>query len=220
MPVRRAFPILISAGTFTALLILGWGFRDFPSFFASGPRAAFLPIMAVAVACAAVSAQNPMKKGTRTPPGQPLVLASVHIVTLPLLFVLPYADKRAIFVMHSEWVRWLGLSGTLAGYAIGIVALRTLGQNYSAYVTILEPHRLVQTGIYRVVRNPIYLGNLLSWPGTCLVFRSWLVFPIFLYFLVFAVFRGAQEERLLREQFNTEFEAYRQRTWRLVPYVY
>jgi protein-S-isoprenylcysteine O-methyltransferase Ste14 len=63
-------------------------------------------------------------------------------------------------------------------------------------------------------------GNLLSWPATCLVFRSWLVFPIFLYFLVFAVLRGAQEERVLREQFNTEFEAYRQRAWRLVPYVY
>lgn len=220
MPIRPAFGILASAGTLTALVILGWGIRDFASFFGSVPRTAFLPIMFIAIACAMASAQNPMKKGTRTPFGQGLVLASVQVVTLPLLFFLPYADKRGIFVIHTEWVRWFGLGSALAGYAIGIVALRTLGKNYSAYVTILEQHRLVQTGIYSVVRNPIYLGAMLSWPGACLVFRSWLVFPIFVYFLGFGVLRGAQEERVLREHFNTEFEAYRQRTWRLVPYVY
>jgi len=220
MAVRRAIGILMSAGVFATLLILGWGIRDLGSLFVSGARAAFLPIMLIAMACAAASAQTPLKKGTRTPPGQRLVLASVQIVTLPLLVFLPYADKRGIFVMHTEWVRWLGLGSVLGGYAIMLVALRTLGRNYSAYVTIQEQHRLVQTGIYSVVRNPIYLVTMLSWPGACLVFRSWLVIPIFMYFLGFGVLRGAQEERVLREHFNAEFEAYRQRTWRLVPYVY
>jgi protein-S-isoprenylcysteine O-methyltransferase Ste14 len=220
MDIRRAIAILLGAGTFAALLILGWGIRDFASFFVSWPRAAFLASMLIAVAGASASAQTALKKGTRTPSGQRLILASVQVVTLPLLFFLPYADKRGIFVMHAEWVRWLGLGSALAGYAIGIVALRALGKNYSAYVTIQEQHRLVQTGIYSVVRNPIYLGMVLSWPGACLVFRSWLVFPIFVYFLVFGVLRGAQEERVLREHFNAEFDAYRQRTWRLLPYVY
>ena len=208
------------AGAFTALVMLGWGIRDSGSFFASGPRAAFLASMLIAMACSAASAPNPTKKGTRTPPGQRLVLASVQVVTLPLLVFLPYADKRAIFVIHAEWVRWLGLGSALAGYAIVLVALRTLGKNYSAYVTIQDQHRLVQTGIYSVVRNPIYLGTMLLWPGACLVFRSWLVLPVFVYKLVFGVLRGAQEERVLREHFKAEYEAYRKRTWRLVPYVY
>jgi protein-S-isoprenylcysteine O-methyltransferase Ste14 len=108
----------------------------------------------------------------------------------------------------------------LAGYLLSIVAVRTLGKNYSVYVTIQERHQLVQDGIYGVVRNPIYLGNLLSWPGACLVFRSWLVLPMFAFFLVFAVLRSAQEERLLREEFGHVFEAYCRRTWRLVPYLY
>jgi len=149
-----------------------------------------------------------------------LVLASVRLVTIPLLLLLTFVDHRSILVMHAEWVRWLGLAVTLAGYVVILVALQTLGRNYRVYVTIQEQHRLVQHGIYGVVRNPIYLGTMLAWPGTCLVFRSWLVFPVFLYFLTFAVLRGAQEERLLREEFTSEFDAYCGRTWRLVPYVY
>ncbi len=220
MTIQTTIRVVISAFTLSALVALGWGIRDVQLLFASMPRAAFLPAMLIAIACAAASARNPTKLGSRTPAGQKLVLASVQIVTLPLLFFLPYADKHGILVIHVEWIRWLGLGTALGGYVVMILALRTLGKNYSVYVTIVDQHQLVQTGIYGVVRNPIYLGTMLSWPGTCLVFRSWLVIPVFLYFLAFGVLRGAQEERVLCEQFNGEFEVYRQHTWRLVPYVY
>ena len=217
---RSAIRILVTAAVFTGLLMLGWGIRDAASFFVSPPRALFLPIILAGVACAVASTPNPTKQGTRTPSGQRLVLASVQVVTLPLLVLMPYSDKHVIMVIHSEWVRWLGLAGVAAGSAIAFVALRTLGENYSTFVTIQEQHRLVQNGIYGVVRNPIYLSTLLLWPGVCLVFRSWLVVPVFAYFLAFGVLRGAQEERVLREHFGAAFEDYCRRTWRLLPYVY
>jgi protein-S-isoprenylcysteine O-methyltransferase Ste14 len=217
---RITIRILLSAIGLSALAIFGWGIRDFYLFFASLPRAGFLLAMLIATAGAAASAQKPTQKGRLTPPGQRLVLASVQAVTLPLLVFLPYADRRGILVMHAEWVRWLGLGTAPAGYATILLALRTLGKNYSVYVTIQEHHEFVRTGIYSVVRNPIYLGMMLSWPGACLVFRSCLVFPAFLYFLTFAVLRAIQEERVLRAQFNTEFDAYWRSTWRLVPHVY
>ena len=220
MAVRTTIRIPLSAFGLSALIIIGWGINDFDLFFESLARAAFLLAIIIATAGAAASAKNPTKKGTLTPRGQRLLLVSVQVVTLPLLVFLPYADQRGILVMHTEWIRWLGLGTTLAGYAIMLLALRTLGKNYSVYVTIQEQHELVQTGIYGVVRNPIYLGTMLSWSGACLVFRSWLVFPVFLYFLAFALLRVAQEERVLREQFNTEFDAYCRRTWRLLPHVY
>lgn len=157
MALKHTLRILISTGTATALLMLGWGIHDFGSFFVSAPRTAFLAVMLVAMACATVSAQNPTKMGTHTPPGQHLILASVQVVTLPLLAFLPYADRHGIFTVHTEGVRWLGLGTTLAGYVVMLVAMRSLGRNYSVYATIHEQHRLVQTGIYGVVRNPIYL---------------------------------------------------------------
>ena len=38
--------------------------------------------------------------------------------------------------------------------------------------------------------------------------------------LVVVLARIAAEERLLSETFGAEYEAYRARTWRLIPYVY
>ncbi len=222
MVVRTTVKVLASALALSVLVMLGWGVRHLGSFFVSPPRAAFLAIMLVAMACATASAQNPTKLGRRTPavPWQRVVLASVQIVTLPLLFFLPYGDEREIMVFHAEWVRWFGLGTALAGYGVMLAALRALGRNYSVYVTIQDEHQLVQTGIYKRVRHPIYLGLMMSWPGACLVFRSWLVFPVFLYFVAFGVWRGAQEERVLSEEFKNEFEEYRERSWRLLPCIY
>lgn len=176
MVVQLTIRILLSAAGLSALAIIGWGIGDSNLFFASLPRTAFLLAMLIATAGAAASAKNPTKKGTLTPPGQRLLLASVQAVTLPLLVFLPYADRRGILVMHAEWVRWLGLGTALAGYAIMLFALRTLGKNYSAYVTIQEQHELVQTGIYSVCSRNYMLGqdarSRLDDCG-CLTWASW-----------------------------------------------
>ncbi len=53
-----------------------------------------------------------------------------------------------------------------------------------------------------------------------MIFRSQLVFPLFAVIVMFVAPRIPQEEKLLAEQFGAEFEAYRRRTWRLLPFVY
>lgn len=220
MLLRKLPGILVMGTVVTGLLMLGWGIRDPAGYFDSLARGVFLVLIVTALVSASLSAQAPASQGTRTPPGQRIVLALVQLVTLPLLVFLPFADRRGMVVLRSEWIRWLGLAMVLAGNMIAVVAIRTLGKHYSVYVTIQDQHQLVQGGIYGVVRNPIYLGTLLLWPGACLVFRSWLGLPVFGFFLLFAVLRGAQEERVLRDEFGDEFEAYRRRTWRILPYIY
>ncbi len=220
MLLRKLPGVLVMGAVISGLILFGWGIRDWRGYFESPARAAFLLLIVAALVSASLSAQNPAGKGSKTPPGQRILLALVQLVTLPLLVFLPFADKRGVLIVHVEWIRWLGLSLVLAGNVIAVVAIRTLGRHYSVYVTIQDQHQLVQNGIYGIVRNPIYLSTLLLWPGACLVFRSWLVVPVFVFFLLFAVLRGAQEERVLRSEFGEEFEAYRQRTWRILPYIY
>ncbi len=218
---RRLIRMVPSVVGAVCLLFLGWGIRNLHGFFASPVRAAFLVLLvAEMLASMVVMKTPPFRKGSRTPGGQRLLLLALQVVTIGSIFFQPYADRRGIFVIEAEWVRWLGLVLFTAGAAILIIALHTLGKNYSVYVTIQEQHQLVQNGIYGTVRHPMYLGNLLSWPGASLVFRSWLVIPVFAFFFLFAVLRGAQEDRVLAAEFGSAFDAYRRRTWRLVPYLY
>ncbi|MFQ5695723.1 MAG: methyltransferase family protein, partial [Terriglobia bacterium] len=74
--------------------------------------------------------------------------------------------------------------------------------------------------IYGVIRHPIYLRALLVFVGLPLVFRSWLLVPTLLLGSLFVTLRIRQEEKLLAEHFGAAFDAYRQRTWRLLPYLY
>lgn len=71
-----------------------------------------------------------------------------------------------------------------------------------------------------MIRHPSYLGLLLNMLGWALAFRSGVGILLTALTLVPLFARIASEEPLMRVHFGTEYEAYRTRTWRLVPFVY
>ena len=95
-----------------------------------------------------------------------------------------------------------------------------LGRRFSGLVAIQPGHRLVTTGLYGIIRHPSYLGLFVFMLGWGLAFRSGVgvIIAVLMLFVLLARIRA--EERLLRETFGAEYDAYRARTWRLLPYVY
>jgi protein-S-isoprenylcysteine O-methyltransferase len=114
---------------------------------------------------------------------------------------------------------WVG--GTLAivlGLALRLWAIRTLGRFFTATVRVAGDQRIVSTGPYRRLRHPSYTGVLVAALGSAAVLGSvWglalvgaLCVPAYLY-------RIAIEERALVRELGATYEAYRQRTWGLLP---
>ena len=137
------------------------------------------------------------------------------------MWFLPHADRRGILTFsRADWLRYLGLALCGVADVIGMVAFRTLAKQYSALVTLQDDHELVTTGIYGVVRHPIYLRGLLLSVGLPLVFRSWLAVLLAPLVLWMVSARIRQEEDLLAGHFGEAYEAYRGRTWRVLPYVH
>lgn len=81
-------------------------------------------------------------------------------------------------------------------------------------------HRLVKDGLYRHVRHPIYLGEILRNLGIVLILTS--VYGVLLVAIasIFLLFRIGIEEKMLIDVFGDDYKEYQQNTKRIIPYVY
>jgi protein-S-isoprenylcysteine O-methyltransferase Ste14 len=107
-----------------------------------------------------------------------------------------------------------------AAWALLIWARRTLGPQWSLSARLVEGHQLIITGPYRFVRHPIYLGLLLLLVAAGLAETAPLVLAAatVVYLVGFSV-RIQAEERLLREAFGEEWDAYRRRVPAIIPFT-
>jgi protein-S-isoprenylcysteine O-methyltransferase Ste14 len=80
------------------------------------------------------------------------------------------------------------------------------------------PRRLVVRGLYRYVRNPMYVGVLLVIVGEAILWRSWqtLEYAVSVYVMFFG-FVLLVEEPLLRSQFGSAYSQYASEVPRWVP---
>ena len=78
--------------------------------------------------------------------------------------------------------------------------------------------RLVTSGPYTIVRNPMYLGTFLIGSGFVLVAWPWWVWPLFAgFFYIRFKKQILSEEAILEKAFGAEYRNYCQKTPRIFP---
>ena len=98
-------------------------------------------------------------------------------------------------------------------------AARALGRHWRVDAGLDVDHTLVQSGPYRLVRNPIYTSMLFAVAGTCLILAPLSLLPVAeLVYLAGTEIRVRAEERLLLERFGDEFRRYRERVPAYLPW--
>jgi len=109
----------------------------------------------------------------------------------------------------------------VAGLALRIWAIRTLGRFFTANVRVLAAHRVVDSGPYRLVRHPSYAGAIVTALGIAGCLGSgWGALAIAALVLPAYAHRISVEEHALVAGLGEPYERYRQRTRRLIPFVY
>jgi protein-S-isoprenylcysteine O-methyltransferase Ste14 len=108
-----------------------------------------------------------------------------------------------------------------ASSLLSLMAIRTLGKQWTYRARVIEGHELITTGPYAIVRNPIYLGMFGMLLATGLVFSRWWNFlAAVVLFLIGNQMRIGAEEKLLRETFGAQFEEYARRVPAFVPRMF
>lgn len=143
-----------------------------------------------------------------------------------MVWIQPLQRKQfAPFAPESRVVEW-GLAVLAVAIAAGSTwlvnaASRRLGKQWALAARLVEGHSLIQEGPYHLVRNPIYLGMFGMMLAVGLVMTQWMALLVAsLVFMAGTYIRIRSEERLLREAFGDEFEAYTRKVPALIPRIY
>jgi protein-S-isoprenylcysteine O-methyltransferase Ste14 len=108
-------------------------------------------------------------------------------------------------------VTYAGFGLAALGVALVAWSARQLGPALTPFPKPVAEGKLVQTGPFKVVRHPIYVGGVLFFAGLSLVFS---VYGLALTGVLagFWFFKARLEERLLLERFP-QYADYRRRRW-------
>jgi protein-S-isoprenylcysteine O-methyltransferase Ste14 len=105
---------------------------------------------------------------------------------------------------------------TISGMIISLYSLGALGKSFSI---VPQARTLVQTGPYKLVRHPLYLGELISITGIVLARFSISAMTIYCLIITLQIYRAVQEERLLAGVFP-EYESYSLKKARFLPGIF
>jgi hypothetical protein len=83
----------------------------------------------------------------------------------------------------------------------------------------VPPERIVDQGIYRWVRNPMYLGHLIFFAGVAITLGSWIAAAVFVFHVFWFQRRVREDERHLEGLFGDAYRDYCRRVKRWVPFV-
>ncbi|HJT17962.1 MAG TPA: isoprenylcysteine carboxylmethyltransferase family protein [Thermoanaerobaculia bacterium] len=116
---------------------------------------------------------------------------------------------------------WVGIILMLTGIAIRWTAIATLKRYFTVDVAIARDHKVIDSGLYAIVRHPSYAGSLISCFGLGLAFCNWLSFAVVMLFAIVGIaYRIAVEEDALLDALGDDYRRYASRTKRLIPGIY
>lgn len=104
----------------------------------------------------------------------------------------------------------IGMSMAAAAFILWITARVQLGASFTARA---EAKKLVTTGLYSKIRNPIYFFAQVAYLGLAIAWGTIAGYVIFASMIPFQALRARKERGTLEAAFGEEYRAYVRQTW-------
>lgn len=162
-----------------------------------------------------------LEKRLNTKEQEKAQMAVVAVSSLLFLaaFVAAGLDFRFGWTHVPIWLVCLAAVLQLAAYGLYAEVMRENAW-LSRTVEVQENQKVIDTGLYGIIRHPMYTATILLFLAMPLVLGSWLSFAIMLLYPVVIVFRIRNEEQVL-ETGLAGYREYKQRVrYRLLPFIW
>ena len=180
----------------------------------------FLPMLVVG-ALLFWKAPALLEKRLNTKEQEKAQIAVVALSSLLLVaaFVAAGLDFRFGWTHVPTWLVCLAAVLQLAAYGLYAEVMRE-NAYLSRTVEVQENQKVIDTGLYGIVRHPMYTSTILLFLAMPLVLGSWVSFAIMLLFPVVIFFRIRNEEKVLEEGL-AGYREYKQKVrYRLLPFIW
>lgn len=159
--------------------------------------------------------EKPVTYLQKTPPN---VAALVFVLTI--LGIMKVGVLSENYQKELITLRIVGLIIFILFSWLQIYAYKSLRDLYTQDIVILKNHRLYKSGLYKFVRHPQYVSQILGDLGAGLALLSYLIIPVVLLIqLPLFVLRAMQEEKLLQKHFPSEFSEYKKQSGFFIPFI-
>jgi len=143
--------------------------------------------------------------------GSPLVLLAAGAASYAYWLPMPAPTAAAL----------VGMALIVAGAALRRHCFRVLGTSFTGVVAVQEGQRVVQSGVYGLVRHPSYTAAFIMFIGVGLALQDWLSVAILLFAHCYLYGRRVvAEERALVATLGAAYADYMLRTKRFIPFVF
>jgi len=162
------------------------------------------------------------RKSTVTKAGDKGSLWLLYLL-ITLGYILSFSIGATTLGRVNHWNTFFAIGFTLVaiGLVIRIQSILTLKKQFTYSVAKIENHTLIEKGLYKWIRHPGYLGQIIIFIGIPTSLANWLSVILMLTpVLVGYIYRISVEERFMIEQLGAEYINYQKRTKRLIPMIW
>jgi protein-S-isoprenylcysteine O-methyltransferase Ste14 len=134
-------------------------------------------------------------------------------------FVVAGLNYRYGWHTLPQWVVWMAVAVFLLSYLMYAEVMRE-NAYLSRTVEVQEGQKVVDRGLYGVVRHPMYTATILLFLSMPLILGSLISFAIMLLYIPLIALRIRNEEQLLERELEG-YIAYKQRVrYKVIPYIW
>ncbi len=134
-------------------------------------------------------------------------------------FVVAGLNYRYAWIVMPSWAEWSAVALLLLSYAMYAEVLRE-NAYLSRNIEVQQGQKVVDTGLYGIVRHPMYLATILLFLSMPLVLGSLPSFVIMLAYIPLIVKRIRNEEKVLLEGLGGYEEYCKRVKYRIIPFVW
>jgi len=136
-----------------------------------------------------------------------------------LMFVLAGLNRRFMLFMLPDWAVYSASVLFLLGYAFYAEVLRE-NRWLSRTIEVQEHQKVVDTGLYGIVRHPMYAATLVLFLSMPLVLASPWSFAVMLFYIPVIAKRIRNEEMVLEQELEG-YREYKQKVkYKVIPFVW